>query len=293
MRVGILFATLVVCSILTVLPSVHALILTGCIGLYYKLHGSHRPVTMKKATIKRRKRVIPANQDEEMEDASETTEGYQMERTPERGTMNDDGSVNLGLRRHAAHPIAIEPRPASMEGRKTSPLPTPSDLAAYHHQSLRPRHPPQSLSDDNRLPPLVSMHNAVDRGSSISPASFISPARKRSFSSAENDTRHGEDHAQDSPKRLSSIKSLLNASQIGGADDDRSGFSLPPLRSPGGTSGSGAGMYGHRIPTPTAPAKGTESEESKADRRAALQREAENMRAMLAAKERELMALGE
>lgn len=30
-------------------------------GLYHKLHGSHRPVQMKKATIKRRKRVVPAS----------------------------------------------------------------------------------------------------------------------------------------------------------------------------------------------------------------------------------------
>ncbi|ETN42128.1 uncharacterized protein HMPREF1541_04069 [Cyphellophora europaea CBS 101466] len=29
-------------------------------GLYFKLHGSHRPVQMKKSTIKRRKRVVPA-----------------------------------------------------------------------------------------------------------------------------------------------------------------------------------------------------------------------------------------
>jgi GATA-binding protein, other eukaryote len=229
-----------------------------------------------------------------MEDASETTEGLMMERTLERGSMNDDGSINLGLRRHAAHPIAIEPRPPAVQTRKTSPLPTASDLAAYHHQSLRPRLPPQSLSDDNRLPPLVSLHNAVDRGSSISPASFISPARKRSFSSAETDSRYTEDNAHDGAKRLSSIKSLLNDSQMGGADDDRSRFSLPPLRSPGGTRGSGSntGLYGHRMPTPGAPSASTESDESKADRRAALQREAENMRAMLAAKERELLALG-
>lgn len=30
-------------------------------GLYHKLHGAHRPVQMKKAEIKRRKRVVPAN----------------------------------------------------------------------------------------------------------------------------------------------------------------------------------------------------------------------------------------
>jgi GATA-binding protein len=32
------------------------------IGLYYKLHGVHRPVAMKKSVIKRRKRVVPAGQ---------------------------------------------------------------------------------------------------------------------------------------------------------------------------------------------------------------------------------------
>ncbi|KAL1593207.1 GATA type transcriptional activator of nitrogen-regulated proteins [Paraconiothyrium brasiliense] len=30
-------------------------------GLYYKLHGSHRPVEMKKQEIKRRKRIVPAD----------------------------------------------------------------------------------------------------------------------------------------------------------------------------------------------------------------------------------------
>lgn len=30
-------------------------------GLYHKLHGSHRPVKMKKSTIQRRKRVVPAS----------------------------------------------------------------------------------------------------------------------------------------------------------------------------------------------------------------------------------------
>jgi GATA-binding protein len=260
-------------------------------GLYYKLHGVHRPVTMKKATIKRRKRVIPANQDEEMEDVSDTLERPFIEKTPERGTMNDDGSVNLGLRRHAAHPVAIEPRPAALHNRKSSPLSTASDLAAYHHQSLRPRHPPQSLSDDNRLPPLASMHKGVDRESSISPASFLSPARKRSFSSADPDARSSDEGGHENTKRLSSIKSLLNAPQMGNAGHDRSDYSLPPLRSPGGTaySGMNLGSYSQRTATPSAPESSGESEQSRMHRRAALQREAERMREMLAAKERELL----
>ena len=34
-------------------------------GLYHKLHSSHRPVQMKKSTIKRRKRVVPASADKD------------------------------------------------------------------------------------------------------------------------------------------------------------------------------------------------------------------------------------
>src|SRR2546423_10774202 len=44
-------------------------------GLYYKLHGSHRPVAMKKATIKRRKRVVPAYPDVAPQTDSPTMQG--------------------------------------------------------------------------------------------------------------------------------------------------------------------------------------------------------------------------
>lgn len=37
-------------------------------GLYHKLHGAHRPVQMKKAEIKRRKRVVPANLQQQPQD---------------------------------------------------------------------------------------------------------------------------------------------------------------------------------------------------------------------------------
>ncbi|KIW11960.1 hypothetical protein PV08_09234 [Exophiala spinifera] len=39
-------------------------------GLYHKLHGAHRPVQMKKSTIKRRKRVVPAYPDVQRPDAA-------------------------------------------------------------------------------------------------------------------------------------------------------------------------------------------------------------------------------
>jgi GATA-binding protein, other eukaryote len=275
-------------------------ILTTSLGLYYKLHGVHRPVTMKKATIKRRKRVIPANQDEEMDDATETASQQSFERTPERGTVNDDGSVNLGLRRGAEQPMTIEPRHAIRPNRQHSPLSTSSDLAAYQQQSLRPRNPGSSMNEDNRLPPLNSFANETERQSSMSPASFMSSARKRSFSSTEPEPRQGDDGGSDGTKRLSSIKSILNpsfsgsGSHLGGSALDDRDYSLPPLRSPGTTvaSAPSPGMYSTRDHTPTLLEGPSENEQSKASRRAALQKEAERMREVLAAKERELLELG-
>ncbi|CAM1511237.1 Fc.00g087500.m01.CDS01 [Cosmosporella sp. VM-42] len=276
-------------------------------GLYYKLHGVHRPVTMKKSTIKRRKRVIPASQDEEMEDVMEV-EIQSHEQTPERGTLNDDGSINLGMRRRPDHPLTIEPQPVIRQGRQISPLPSTSDLAAYHQFSNPHNFTGSLTTNDNKLAPMqTSMSTAVntDRQSSLSPASFLSPRRKRSFSTTESEPFNNPvDSAQENTKRVSSIKSILNPSNSagspsynGGGSDDGD-YSLPPIRSPGSTvaSAPSPGAFSNRDPTPGAPPisrdLNTESERLKSERRAALQREAEKMREMLAAKERELQELG-
>ncbi|KAK0388564.1 hypothetical protein NLU13_4807 [Sarocladium strictum] len=269
-------------------------------GLYYKLHGVHRPVTMKKATIKRRKRVIPADQDESME--AETTASKATERTPERGTINEDGSINLGLRRRPDYPLAIEPRPVAELNRQTPPLPSTSDLAAYRQQALRP-HPPHAHSNDNRLAP---MHSMPFNRQSNSPETHGSPHRKRSFSTADTDATQGEQGLNEQPTRLSSIRSILNPQMAGERShrfgDDFSDRSLPPLRSPAATlqsAGSPVPSISSRSHTPSTlqpsimPGTPTDADRAKADRRVALQREAERMREMLAAKERELMELGE
>lgn len=275
-------------------------------GLYYKLHGVHRPTTMKKATIKRRKRVIPAGEEEDGDESSQPGGSQEpqpkMEET-EKGSMNADGSVNLGSRRAPRpEPMALEPRRPVNDQRQPSPLSVTSDLAAYHQQSLRPSNPMPYLSDENRLPPISSMHvshpgPAVDRQSSTSPSApaYLSPgARKRSFSYSENEGRGAEENTgagSDHSKRLSSIKSILNPSSSG-RYDDMNDYSLPPLRSPAATvnSVSSPAVYS-RDPTPAMSEAYAETDAMKMDRRAALQREAEQMREMLAAKERELNAM--
>ena len=219
----------------------------------------------------------------------------------EKGTMNSDGSVNLGFRKHDLPPMVAESRTPSYTRKPPSPVSAASDLAAYHQQSLRPRNAPQYFNDNNRLPPITSMQTvgaAVDRQSSHSPASFLSPARKRSFSSAENEPRGSEEGGNDNHKRLSSIKSILNPSLHDEArHDDRNSYSLPPLRSPGTTttaaSAPSPSIYSTRDHTPTLSDARGDGDHAKLERRAALQKEAEKMREMLAAKEQELMAMEE
>lgn len=274
-------------------------------GLYYKLHGVHRPMTMKKSTIKRRKRIIPASQDEEMEDALDSVETQSHEPTPERGSMNDDGSINLGLRRRPDHPLTIEPQPVMRSNRRISPLPSTSDLAVYH-QSNNPRAIMGSLNDDNRLAPMTSMTTTSDRKTSLSPSSFLSPTRKRSFSTTEGELYSSTEGSQENSKRISGInlKSILNpqvtasspTNTAGGSDDGD--YSLPPIRSPCSTtmSAPSPGAFSTRDPTPSATSMSRENygegDRVKSERRAALQREAVKMREMLAAKERELQELG-
>lgn len=281
-------------------------------GLYYKLHGVHRPVTMKKSVIKRRKRVIPASHDGTQE-GSAPVESIESTTPPpdtsrERGSINPDGSVNLGLRRQQEQQqYQLVPESVLRQHRPSPPLPS-GDLTQY--QSSNSRHhrdiPPESLTDDNRLAPITSLTaTSGGRQTSLSPASFLSPMRKRSF----GETEHPSSSEAESNKRLSSIKSILNPSvgprppslspSMTGAEE------IAQLRmyqgSPAGTipSASSPSSYPAASPLPheyeqqyaDARSVSSESEAMKAERRVALQREAERMRELLAAKEKELADL--
>ena len=270
---------------------------------------------MKKSVIKRRKRVVPAAQGTQASGidvannsigSPESDQASPPADTPEpRGTMNPDGSINLGFRHRNEKGRAMLPEPATVRNGQQQ-LPT-SDLTAYASTSSTQAHTHEnleSLSNDNRLPPMTSYPSPVQRRSSLSPNSFLSPSRKRSFSAAEIDLRPNLSESGNStsahPKRLSSIKSILNpgfsdsdSSEMRGADR------LSPGRYPGvgspsmssgyatspANSGVGSALSSGRDPQ-------SESERSKLERREMLQREAERMREALKAKERELAELG-
>lgn len=272
---------------------------------------------MKKSVIKRRKRVIPASQEGNQE-GSAPTESIESSSPPpdmsnERGSMNPDGSVNLGLRRRQEkQPLQLVPESVLRQNRPSPPLPS-GDLTQYSSNLRHYREVPESLTDDNRLAPITSLAAVSGRQTSLSPASFLSPTRKRSF----GETDYGNLSEGESNKRLSSIKSILNPAGASRATSpptsvSAGGRASPSMmgaeeiahqrtyaRSPSITmaSVSSTGAYSpvssvaHVSSHANARRLSDENEMLKVEKRAALQRDAERMRELLAAKERELAEL--
>lgn len=274
-------------------------------GLYYKLHGVHRPVAMKKAIIKRRKRVVPA-----VQGAAPGADGARTQGSPEsdgisdgqeqRGSVNPDGSINLGFRLQNQPGRAVLPEPISTNHNQQQP--STANLTAYastpnnQGSSFQNR---ESLSDENRLPPMASYPSPTQRHPSLSPNAFLSPSRKRSFSVTEieprGDAAPPTEPASSHSKRLSSIKSILNPGFSDPSSDD-----TDPRLGPGQHPAAGSSMSSRYTPSPANSMAGgvgrdaqSDSDRAKLERREMLQREAERMREALKAKERELAELAE
>jgi GATA-binding protein, other eukaryote len=278
-------------------------------GLYYKLHGVHRPVAMKKSVIKRRKRVVPAPQGTQASgfDINNHTGSPESDsplpgntQHDQRGTVNADGSINLGFRPRYEPRLLPAPVAASqMDSQQHLPSIGPTahgSNQSNHHQDN------SSLNNDNRLPPMASYPSPTPRPPSLSPNSFLSPSRKRSFTVAESEPASSSTSESNS-KRLSSIKSILNPSQQSSENSESLDPSLRLARSPEMHYGKAPSpsSYGHNPGAAWESSSaqsskrdvGSESERAKIEKRAELQREAERMREALRAKERELEELNE
>jgi GATA-binding protein len=266
---------------------------------------------MKKAVIKRRKRVVPASQSQAV-DATNMSIGSPdsdrlsppVEHQDQRGSTNPDGSVNLGFRtRDGNRAMLPEPSSTIRNGNSQSQLPN-SNLTAYSSNPNLQNHSHEhleSLHDDNRLPPMASYPSPINRRSSLSPGSFLSPSRKRSFSVTEIEQRPNlSDPPPTHPKRLSSIKSILNP---GFSESEKQNELDPNLRrgerhSPSqypGASNLGMGSGGDRGNVRDVSGRDSlsEIERVKAEKKDMLKREAERMREALKAKERELAEMGD
>jgi GATA-binding protein, other eukaryote len=264
---------------------------------------------MKKSIIKRRKRVVPAPQgtqasgldvnshpavSPESDDASSSNPSHD-----QRGTVNADGSINLGFRpRYEPRLLPAPVIAQQLEGQQQLPSIGPgrhgSDQSSHRQDN-------SSLNHDNRLPPMTSYPSPTPRPPSLSPNSFLSPSRKRSFTAA--DSESAPSNSDSNSKRLSSIKSILNPSQQPGDNSESLDPSLRLGRSPEmrygrppspSSFGQGTGGTWESTSRPSsARDPGSDSERAKVEKRATLQREAERMREALKAKERELAELYE
>ncbi|PLN78532.1 hypothetical protein BDW42DRAFT_174765 [Aspergillus taichungensis] len=229
-------------------------------GLYYKLHGCYRPTTMKKTIIKRRKRVVPALREQSPTGAPQSS--YGSSASPE--------AAPAPLHEDYYRPFAAAPPPVDFTGFGGGVGTLP------HHPP-----PPRLLEPERMSPPSHSPGPQVGRRS-LSPHVAPPPTRSLAETASSAEALSGpvtleagsnqlppimaSPHAP--PARLSSISTLLNHT-----------------RAPPSTLDPALAAMG-RMPAPAA------SHPIRDDRRLQLQREAEEMREKLRAKERELAELG-
>ncbi|KAL8672653.1 MAG: hypothetical protein Q9168_002894 [Polycauliona sp. 1 TL-2023] len=177
----------------------------SCIGLYHKLHGVHRPVTMKKSIIKRRKRVVPAlpdhvqnDQHQQMfetvkpPDAQNSSNG-QLHNPEKNATTHRDGPGHVGAlfrEQYSDHQPQYEPPPIDFTGFQIDRQKQAS-----------------SQSQQHPLYPSSIPHSNTPHGLSPFPSSN---GRKRSHSNADHDDPTPENARTN---RLSSISSILNPTQ--------------------------------------------------------------------------------
>ncbi|RVX70759.1 hypothetical protein B0A52_05410 [Exophiala mesophila] len=180
-------------------------------GLYHKLHGSHRPVQMKKSTIKRRKRVVPAYPDANRPEGSGTVAGTS----------------------------SISPEPPSPE-----------------LEEMQDSTPSTPASKRKRLPPTVDYTGYIPESS----ASIRQPSPHK----------HAEDFAVQAQLAAAAAEGMQLDPALVNTPHRHRGIELPPIRE-----------LQRSIEASTPP-------HLRGDRRAQLMREAEEMRAALRAKEREI-----
>ena len=295
----------------------------------------HRPVAMKKSVIKRRKRVVPTANEQDLSTSQLTTFPVSPSPTPQHldnseTRNNQRGSSTIDIN----GPLDLRPPPAHLENPEirnqqiSSSLDpnSPSHLALRHHdrqmehqleydpppigvdftgyqldqQRDQPRRP--SSHPHQQFPPLPSMHDPSMLPADPIPHARLSPmpgvsSRKRSRSNAEQDDPSPSTPESASTKRLSSISSILNHPQSV-ADDLPIDPNLSSIGQPQPThrhSHPEAQPQRFQLPPPDGRPRQSISSDPGGwelrDKKARLRREAEQIREMLRAKEKELEEL--
>ena len=258
-------------------------------GLYYKLHGVHRPVAMKKSIIKRRKRVVPATQEQE---SNVHLTAFRVSTSP-----NSHYSESMDLRHHGQDSPSADLNGSGhheyrqhMDHQQHHYDPPPIGVDFTGYQIDQPHHahfPLPGIRD-----PSVRHPSSPESQRTLSP--FIPPAsRKRSFSDAQLEKPSSSPSESGRTNRLSSISSILNPTRRQPADDmpidpSLSGIGqLPPRQSSQLPHIPPQHQQPHPIPSEN---RGDPGGWDRRERKARLRREAEQLREILKANERELKA---
>lgn len=273
-------------------------------GLYYKLHGLHRPVAMKKQEIKRRKRVIPAVPD------------------PPSPLSSSQQQPPLNYSPHQPHQptprsfdSSVSPDPSTVFSEPLDPYPstTTTAAAAGGGPASHRAYGPPAVDFTNFYQPAPSSssaaaaayaHQQTPQQHQQQPSPQNPSPRKRSLSVAEADDTAATAAAAAAAtaangqlgNRTSSISSILNPAGARQASLDAAiDPSLAALGRGGGgssSSGGGGGAGGAIGAAPVAlMGSGVGEREDKARRKERLRVEAEAMRENLRRMERELESL--
>ncbi|KAJ5298344.1 uncharacterized protein N7443_006464 [Penicillium atrosanguineum] len=249
-------------------------------GLYYKLHGCYRPTTMKKSIIKRRKRVVPALRDQSPTAATQSSNG---------SSASPEASPAV-LAHHDEHYRYMSSEPMDYP-RPTSFAPPPVDFTGFHISSAAvPLHTLPKLMEPERLGhspgPQFGRRSASPNTLGLPKKRTLAEASEAdqistSLDSGSNQLPPIMSSANPSPQgRLSSISSILNQAdphaRLNPPHIGRSQAYQPPMTSAPHQPQTLPGISSLSDPV------------ADRERRARLEREAEQMREMLRAKEREL-----
>ena len=296
---------------------------------------------MKKSVIKRRKRVVPATNEQDPNTSQLSSFPVSPSPTPQhvdspdvrakpRFSSSIDAGGPLDLRPNPGHLDSPEVRNRQRIDSGMDPN-SPSNLALRHNDRQMEHHhqfdPPPigvdftgyqldqrqdqrrrpSSHPQQHLPPLSSMHDPSSQPSDPLSYSRLSPlpgssSRKRSYDNAERDNPSPSTPQSSSTKRLSSISSLLNHPHSGSEDmpidpnlSNFNSYQQPLHRH----SLPESQPYRYQLPPPAPDGKPRQSTSSDPgswelkERKARLQREADHIREMLRAKEKEIEELDE
>lgn len=264
------------------------------VGLYHKLHGVHRPVTMKKSTIKRRKRVVPAMQ--------EPMHNNQQHPSFGPGNGSEPPQYENGDGQNHQSPQAARDGSMSVEGRSREQYmdqqsqyeAPPIDFTGYQIERQRQF---STQSQQRNSPP--NPHEQVF-GSQPENHGRLSPfqsshTRKRSYSNTDQDDSVAPLYENGRANRLSSISWILNPTQR------RDDMPIDPSLSLLGQQALRQSQTAqHQPPQQPPPSPSDErprrpsnvdADEWLAQRKAKLRQEADEIKEMLRAKEREIEEL--